>query len=89
MTPWLYCPHCGARLRAAGLGEGSDARQSAGACLTGGLVEDGRKAGDRWIVEGRQRGQPGGMAKAVEAGSAPVAATPDPSQPAPAAADSE
>ena len=53
------------------------------------LVDDGLKAGDRVIVEGLQKVQPGGMAKAVEAGSAPAAATPDPSQPAPAAADSE
>lgn len=50
------------------------------------LVDEGLKAGDRVIVEGLQKVQPGGMAKAVEAGAAEA---PGPSQPAPAAAASE
>ncbi|HQZ31572.1 MAG TPA: efflux RND transporter periplasmic adaptor subunit [Arenimonas sp.] len=50
------------------------------------LVDEGLKAGDRVIVEGLQKVQPGGMATAVEAGAAQA---PGPSQPAPAAADSE
>lgn len=51
------------------------------------LVDDGLRAGDRVIVEGLQKVQPGAMAKAVEAGNAPAAA--DPSEPAPAAAATE
>lgn len=50
------------------------------------LVDEGLKAGDRVIVEGLQKVQPGGMATAVEAGAAQA---PGPSQPAPAAAASE
>ena len=51
------------------------------------LVDEGLRAGDRVIVEGLQKVQPGGDAKAVEAGAAP-AASPVPSPPAPAAAES-
>jgi len=53
------------------------------------LVDEGLRAGDRVIVEGLQKVQPGGAAKAVEAGAATAAGTPDPSKPAPAAAASE
>lgn len=53
------------------------------------LVDEGLKAGDRVIVEGLQKVQPGGMAKAVEAGAADTAAGPGPSRPATAAAASE
>ena len=53
------------------------------------LVDEGLKAGDRVIVEGLQKVQPGGNAKAVEAGAAATVATPGPSMPATAAAASE
>ncbi|MCX7033070.1 MAG: efflux RND transporter periplasmic adaptor subunit [Arenimonas sp.] len=53
------------------------------------LVDDGLKAGDRVIVESLQKVQPGGNAKAVEAGAAATAVPPGPSVPAPAAAASE
>lgn len=53
------------------------------------LVDEGLSAGDRVIVEGLQKVQPGGMAKAVEAGAAATAAGPGPSRPATAAAASE
>ena len=53
------------------------------------LVDEGLKAGDRVIVEGLQKVQPGGMAKAVEAGAAATAAGPGGSGPATAAAASE
>ncbi len=48
------------------------------------LVDEGLRAGDRVIVEGLQKVQPGGDAKAVEAGA--TAAGPDASPPAKAAA---
>ena len=54
------------------------------------LVDEGLKAGDRVIVEGLQKVQPGGDATAVEAGTAPAPAPANaPSPPAPAAAASE
>jgi membrane fusion protein (multidrug efflux system) len=53
------------------------------------LVDEGLKAGDRVIVEGLQKVQPGGMAKAVEAGDSATAAGPGGSGPATAAATSE
>jgi membrane fusion protein (multidrug efflux system) len=51
------------------------------------LVDDGLSAGDRVIVEGLQKVQPGGDAKAVEAGA--TATGPDASPPAKAAAARE
>ncbi len=51
------------------------------------LVDEGLRAGDRVIVEGLQKVQPGGNATAVEAGATP-AGTPATSPPAPAAAAS-
>jgi membrane fusion protein (multidrug efflux system) len=53
------------------------------------LVDEGLKAGDRVIVEGLQKVQPGGMAKAVEAGTQATAAGPGPTRPATAASASE
>lgn len=55
------------------------------------LVDEGLKAGDRVIVEGLQKVQPGGDATAVEAGAAATAAVPGPgpAKPATAAAASE
>lgn len=49
------------------------------------LVDGGLAAGDRVIVEGLQKVQPGGNAKAVEAGAAPQ----EPSAPADAGGDAE
>ena len=49
------------------------------------LVDAGLAAGDRVIVEGLQKVQPGGNAKAVEAGAAPQ----EPSAPADAGGDAE
>lgn len=49
------------------------------------LVDGGLAAGDRVIVEGLQKVQPGGYAKAVEAGAAPQ----EPSAPADAGGDAE
>lgn len=49
------------------------------------LVDGGLVAGDRVIVEGLQKVQPGGNAKAVEAGAAPQ----EPSAPADAGGDAE
>ncbi|MBW8366379.1 MAG: efflux RND transporter periplasmic adaptor subunit [Arenimonas sp.] len=52
------------------------------------LVDEGLRAGDRVIVEGLQKVQPGGDAKAVEAAAATAGAS-VPSPPAPAAAASK
>ena len=40
------------------------------------MVDSGLQAGDRVIVEGLQKVQPGGQAVPVEAGQAPADATP-------------
>lgn len=50
------------------------------------LVDDGLKEGDRLIVEGLQKVQPGMPVKATEAGSAPAAAAAPPAGTAPGAA---
>lgn len=53
------------------------------------LVDDGLRAGDRVIIEGLQKVQPGGLARPVEAGVSATAAGSGPPNPATAASASE